>query len=289
MSYCYNGKDIFDDKNIYEYIINISQQTYPGPLDFETFKVWTSPGFTFYDSSNASVAILSIEDIVAICCIINNRTYYWYLYVDQSRFEYDNFMFGMKYPVLANLVYNLYHDHFENPILLNYILYQTSWKIFPIHKIFCSTFELTSSQRIYENTNLIVLELWMDNYGKCDDNNYTYTSTEMYDYKPYDVKTIQEYQEYKLIKKHLMFRWEIIKEYLRIQNIDFIMLEQLLCCIRSRFLEEPYKFIEIALDTDRPELYKWVVRKYKIDKSRILKTLDHFIPNKTTQLIKIEM
>ena len=287
MTFCYNDKEIFEDKNIYEYIVNIGNQKYEGPLTFETFQVWTSPGFTFYDSPNASVVVLSIEDIVVICCIIKNRVYYWYLQTYKNRFEYDNFMYGMKYPVLANLVYNLYYEHFKNPVLLNYILYQSDWKIFPIHKIFSQDYQLTSSRQIFEKTNLMVLELSIDNYGQHDDDNYS--STEMYDYKPYDVKTLEDYQQYKLYKKHLTFQWEIIKDYLTIHNIDFIILEQFLCCIRTRFLEEPYKFIQIALDTDKPELYKWVLRKYKIDKSRLLNNLDQFIPNKVTQLIKIEI
>jgi hypothetical protein len=287
MTYCFNDKPLFDDKEIYDYIINIHNQTYEGPMDFETFQVWTSPGFTFYNSSNASVIVLSIEDIVAICCIINNRVYYWYLYTYENKSEYDNFMFGMKYPVLANLVYNLYYEHFENPIILKYILYQTSWKIFPIHKIFCRDYQLQVSRRIFENTNLMVLELCIENYGEYDQDNFS--STEMYDYKPYDVTTIQEYEDYKITKKLLTLQWEIIKRYLfQNNNIDFIFLEYLLVDIRMPFQEESYKFIQIALENDQPELYKWVLRKYRVDKSRLLKTLDQFVPNQVFQLIKSE-
>lgn len=291
MTYCYNGKPIFDDKEVYEYILTINNQKYEGPLTFEIFQVWRSPGFVFYDSSNASVVVLSIDDIVVICCLINNRVYYWYLHTFENKFMYDNFMFGMKYPVLANLVYNLYYEHFRHPILLKHILYQTGWKIFPIHKIFSNDYELKTSQQIFEKTNLIVLELCIDNYGEYDDDNYT--STEMYDYKPYNVTTLEKYEQYKMVKQTLISQWAIISEYfgnciLNELNIDFIYLEQLLCCIRFPFKDESYKFIQIALENDIPELYKWVLRKYKVDKSRLLKTLDQFNKNQVTQLIKLE-
>ena len=262
LTYCFNSKSIFEDSDIINYIHRL-QTTKPFTVkQWNHFTVYDSTGFQFYDSPSFSFAAISFNDLFVACCLVGERIYYWH--VKEIQYKYTNFLFTPKYPVLANIVYNLYYDTDTFPSIYTWLLCANPSRPFKTDHIFSQT---TILQVTTNDTNLLNLDLTMTLYNEPDTE--CLTSMELVDSKPWEIKP-QHYEQYQMLYKLTAFRWNHIELYLRAFPFNHLILEKMLCDIKYPFLDEAYKFLVIAFETHNDALLKWINHRYQVDPKRSL-------------------
>ena len=237
------------------------------------YTVHAAPGARLVTGPNVELFLQKTKSRLVICLICDNMVWYWILRElgcsnpHSTFFNYDNFMFGPKYPTLANAVYNLYHC--KDPIDVSFA---------PSHLAFSPECEILDP--VPSDKDLTALCCHM--YGDFDEPELT--CNYLYECMPWDTKYPATLWLYKLAVNKLVRRWREIEVYLY-NNPNLLELERMLCDVQLRFFDEGYKIVEIALNTNNLRLYKWAERKYKLDKRRLMYWLET-VSNDVAQAIR---
>lgn len=253
-----------------------------GPYKNNGYSIYRAPGSRLIVGHGVELFMVGTYNFFIICIITTNRVSHWkfvnILETDlESYFNYENFFYWPKYKSLANFVYNMFNN-VQHDYEYDALLEEQPWKLFKSHMAFSPDCVLGDKGP----SHLCALKLCCNVYGEYDDENLT--SDILWDVKPWEVTSCL--QVLLLIEQTTLIKeaWKCIEEYARM-NI-FLGVEYLLCSIKNPFIDEGYKFAEIALDTNNVELYDWATRKYKLDKGRMKWWLDIFPPNNVSSKIR---
>lgn len=73
----------------------------------ETGTVWTYPGFQMYKNSLFNVVIVQDDNKTTVTLVVENRVYYW---SKKCSSFFQNFIYRVPYPALANFVYVCWNE-----------------------------------------------------------------------------------------------------------------------------------------------------------------------------------
>lgn len=273
----------------YEDIMNLwpnladEKEVKMGPYKEGDYTVYRAPGSRLIIGQDIELFYVGTENFFIICLVTSNRVTYWKmtdLFEENpfsTYFNYENFMYWPKYKSLANFIYSLHNNMDDTSFSI--IVDEHPWKLFKSHMAF-------SPDCVIGDTGescICTVDLCCYVYGEYDDEELT--TTMLSDQKPWEADKCYKVAILKHKTKIVEESWNVIKSYVYAGG-NTLRVEEFLCSIRNPFIDEGYKFAEIALNMNDVELYEWANQKYKLDKKRLMQWLDLFPHNDVTRKIR---
>jgi len=254
-----------------------------GPYKENGYLIYRAPGSRLIVGKDIELFYVGTEKFFIICLVADNRVSFWKM-LDiledkpfSTFFNYEEFMYWPKYKTLAHLIYNMYHniDNSSHKSIVD----KQPWKLFKSHMVFSPDCVLGDTG----NTNLCTVKLCCSMYGDYDDEELT--TDILWDQKPWNADTCSKANILTKQTRVIKRGWNIIKGFVYAGG-DIIRTEEFLCSLKNPFIDEGYKFIEIALNMDNLALYNWAINKYDLDKKRLAQWLDLFHSNSVSRKIR---
>jgi hypothetical protein len=255
-----------------------------GPYQEKEYTIYRAPGSRLIVSKDIELFYVGTKEFFIVCLVSDNRVSYWkmsdLLSLTKQKpfsmyFNYDNFMYWPKYKSLANLIYNMYNNEDSDWQLVA----ERPWKLFKSHMAFSPDCVIGETGE----SCICTIELCCSVYGEYDDEELT--TTILWDQKPWEADKCYKVPILKHKINIVKEAWNIIKSYAYAGG-NILRIEEFLCNLRNPFIDEGYKFVEIALNMNDLVLYEWAVQKYKLDKKRLMQWVNLFPHNDITRKIR---
>jgi len=266
------------DINKDEFIVSLWDNLKKDDMKTDEYTLYSAPGSRLIKVGDIELFYMATENIFVACLISRKRVYYWKLQNGEFcyYFNYDNFLYWPKYKTLANFVYNVYYN--MDSTNLDMLINDAPWKFFKSHTVFSPDCILGEKGPSLLQT----IGLCCSVYGDYDDENLT--SNMLSILKPWECDSIHKVE----ILKHRIHivnkTWDLIIAQI-LEDFNILKIEYLLCFMRDPYIDEGYKFIELALNFNNVTLYNWTCGKYNLDKERIKQWMPLFPYNDVSRRI----